>query len=83
VSRGATGTGTGSSRSKDAFIRGIQTGQGPTTLEARENWDTWQRSFRAIALSHQLHNVLDPSYVPSSADEVDLFKEQNVFLFSV
>ena len=52
-------------------------------LTKEEDWDSWQNSFVIQAQAHGLENVLDHQYLPFTADEKDLFREQSKFMFSV
>ena len=44
----------------------------PTFKESRF-WDTWNWELTSKALLHDLSNVLDPNYVPNTAEEFELF----------
>ena len=46
-------------------------------------WDSWNRSFIITATSHDLENVLNKKYKPSNLEEVQLFKAQQAFTYSV
>ena len=45
----------------------------PMFKEARF-WDTWNRELTSKAHLHDLSNVLDPDYVPTMAEENELFE---------
>jgi hypothetical protein len=46
-------------------------------------WATWHLHFVATARAQDLQDVLDPSYVPTTADDIDVFQAKNEYLFSV
>jgi len=46
-------------------------------------WAPYKRSLLAQARAMNLQNVLDPNYTPNTAEETELFKVQNDFLYSV
>lgn len=47
------------------------------------SWDSWNRSTHAQARAQDVEQVLDPSYVPSTADEIDLFEEKQKYMYAV
>ena len=52
-------------------------------LSNKEGWAKWQRQFIGTARDHKCENVLDPRYVPTTQEEVDLFDVQQRFMYSV
>ena len=46
-------------------------------------WDNWNCSTIAQARAQDVEQVLDPSYVPSSADEISLFEEKQKYMYAV
>ena len=52
-------------------------------LKHNKHWAAYYRHLISTAASHGIANTLDSTYVPTSADEIALFKAQNTFLFSV
>ena len=54
-----------------------------TTLREDKQWDAWRRSTLATARSHSCEEVFDPSYVPTSLDDKELFIEKQKFVYSV
>ena len=46
-------------------------------------WDTWNRELTSKAHLHDLSTVLDPDYVPTTAEENELFELQKRFIYSV
>ena len=46
-------------------------------------WDTWNRELTSKAHLHDLSNVLDPDYVPTTAEENELLELQKRFIYSV
>ena len=68
----------------DTFRKGVKrdTTLYPT-LKRPDKWDSFKREFYAIARSHNVHDILDPAYKPSSNDEKELFEEQQAFMYAV
>ena len=52
-------------------------------LTKDEDHDNWHRSFRGTALTHQLDHILDPTYVPLSKADKELFAAKQHFAYSV
>ena len=52
-------------------------------LAEEDDWDTWDRKFRATAAIHGLSNVTDAGFKPVGREARDLFNEQNKFLYNV
>ena len=54
-------------------------------LASREQWPKWHRALLGNAMEHKCEQVLNTSYVPdpTDMDEVELFKCQQRFMFSV
>ena len=46
-------------------------------------WHSWNRHLMTTARSHNVDNVLNLSYIPSTADDIALLQEQKRFVFSV
>ena len=46
-------------------------------------FNSWNRHFQTTARSHNVDNVINLSYVASTADEISLLTEQKRFVFSV
>ena len=46
-------------------------------------WDPFRRTFTGLAKTHGLDPILDPSYVPKNDDDKELFKEIQVFAYSI
>src|SRR6056300_1611089 len=68
----------------ESFQRGIKIDPAAyTPLKTDSDWDSFNRSLHATARVHNLGNVLDPKYVPASADEMDLFQRQQAFMYYV
>ena len=47
------------------------------------NWISWNAHLHALAAIHGVSCVLDPEFVPTTADEVQLFRAQQDFVYSV
>ena len=54
----------------------------PAFKEARF-WDTWNRELQSKAHLHDLSNVLDLNYLPTTVEENELFELQKRFMYSV
>ena len=52
-------------------------------LKQNKQWASYYWHLISTAASHRIANTLDSTYVPTTADEIALFKAQNTFLFSV
>ena len=52
-------------------------------FEEARFWDIWNREFTSKAHLHELSNVMDPDYVPTAAEENELFELQKRFIYSV
>jgi hypothetical protein len=52
---------------------------------SREQWSRWHRALMGSAFEHKCEQVLDPTYAPdpNDADECELFKSQQRFMYSV
>jgi hypothetical protein len=68
----------------DRFIRRII--RDPSQFKTFQNelyWDAWSRGFSATATAQGLANVLNPSYVPSTPNDLELFSSQQIYMYSV
>lgn len=52
-------------------------------LRNKKGWDEWKRITIPTIHSHGCENVIDSEYVPKTTQEIDLFKEQQNFMYSV
>ena len=52
-------------------------------LTKEEDWEQWYREFTILARSHQLEEILDFQYRPTTPEERDTFKVKQNFAFSV
>jgi hypothetical protein len=52
-------------------------------LKDEKHWDTWQRSTKAIARAQDVFDVLNPVYVPKTAEEKSLFESKNRYMYAV
>ena len=48
-----------------------------------KEWDSWSRSTRATARSHDCDVILNSKYRPRTQEEKDLFEEKQKFMYSV
>ena len=53
------------------------------TLKSESNWFHFRWVMESAARAQGIANVLDPNYVPSTAEEEELFRIQQNFLYSV
>jgi hypothetical protein len=70
--------------SVEIFRRGIK--RDPTlypTLKDEKFNDNWHRSFETQARAQGVSQVLDPNYRPTSHDEMELFDEQQKYVYAV
>ena len=54
-----------------------------TSFSNDANWRNWKRVTLVTAYSQGIENVFDPSYVPSTLEEVELFNAHKKFVFMV
>ena len=52
-------------------------------LDVKTKFQEWKRTFKAVAASHGLSNVIDFNYVANTMDEKDLFESQQLWLYNV
>jgi hypothetical protein len=68
----------------DDFRRGIKRDKSHyVVLKEDKQWDNWKRSTLATAHSHGCEEVFNPSYKPSTADDIAIFDEKQKFIYSV
>ena len=48
-----------------------------------KNWDEFKRLTQATIYAHGCENVINPSYVPTSNDDIALFAEQQKFMYDI
>jgi hypothetical protein len=53
------------------------------SLDHDKYFNVWNRGFVATTFMHHTHQVLDPSYVPTTPTEKSLFKEMQIFMYAV
>ncbi len=53
------------------------------TLAEEDEWDIWDRKFRATAAIHGLSNVTNAGFRPAGKEAIDLFNEENKFLYNI
>ena len=46
-------------------------------------FDSWYRTFESVGISHALHHLFDFTYEPVGSDAIELFQEQQNFLYAV
>ena len=52
-------------------------------MKDEDKWDNRKRKTIATVDAHGCENVIDVTYVPSTPDEIELFKEQNKLMYDV
>ena len=52
-------------------------------LKENRNWVAYNRHLVSTAASHGISNALDPTYIPITQEDKELFKAQNTFFYSV
>jgi hypothetical protein len=52
-------------------------------LTSDRNWDSWNRTVKALARNDHTSQVLDPVYVATFVDEKELFECQQTFMYVV
>ena len=45
--------------------------------------DNWHRTFETQARAQDVHNVVNPNYKPMTQEEMDLFVEQQKYVYAV
>ena len=68
----------------DKFNRGVK--RDPAQFKTFQNelyWDSWYRGFSATAMAQGLGNVLTATYIPSTVSDIELFKSQQTYMYSV
>lgn len=73
-----------SSTPADLFRRGIKRDSNlfPTLKDERFN-DTWHRSFANQARAQGVSEILDASFVPTGTEQVELFREKQMYMYAV
>jgi hypothetical protein len=52
-------------------------------LEKDEEYVRWVERVRTVSATHDTLEVLDPTYIPTTDEEIRLFELKNIFMFSV
>lgn len=66
------------------FIKGVKRDKTQySEIKDDRHFDNWQRSFLAIVRSHRIQDVFDPTYIPTTAEEILLFEEKQNFAYTV
>ena len=67
-----------------SFMRGVKRDKShykPYKLE--RYWDDWNHGFRATAKTHDMMDIIDPTYVPLNTDDSAVFEAKQLFMYSV
>ena len=79
----ASNLGNKSSPAQD-FRRGIKRDKTHyTVLKDEKQWTTWKNQTESTAFTHGCENILDSEYLPSTVNDVELFDEQQKFMYDV
>eukprot|EP00934_Nitzschia_sp_Nitz4_P006215 Nitzschia sp. Nitz4//scaffold143_size57137//53597//57072//NITZ4_006523-RA/size57137-processed-gene-0.42-mRNA-1//1//CDS//3329536473//6205//frame0 len=54
-----------------------------SVLKDEKSWDDWRRSTISTIYAHGCQNILSSSYLPETTDEINLFQEQQNFMYDV
>jgi hypothetical protein len=49
----------------------------------KQSWATWHLQFVATARAQDLQDLLDPNHVPTTSDDIGVFKAKKEYLYSV
>ncbi len=55
----------------------------PLLEKEDEEYVQWVEQVRSVAATHDTLEVLDPTYIPTTDEEIRLFELKNIFMFSV
>jgi hypothetical protein len=80
------GSGYSSSKNSPAadFRRGVKRDKGHySTMKDEKQWDEWKRSTISTIYAHGCENIISSAYIPLSPDDINLFQEQNKFMYDV
>ena len=53
-----------------------------TPLKEEKQWDTWQHTTIALTCAQDVSEVLEPTYMPTTSEEIDLFDEKQKYMFA-
>ena len=48
-----------------------------------KDWDSWRSSFEAIVKTHDVRNILNPNYVATALEDIDVSELKNNFMHTV
>jgi hypothetical protein len=67
-----------------SFMRGVKRDKSHyKAFKLEWYWDDWNRRFRATAKTHDMMEVLDPTYVLTNTDDIALLEAKQTFMYSV
>jgi len=76
--------GVASNKPIDLFRRGIMQDQSAfPELKNEEDNDAWHQSFETQAHAQDVAKVLDPTFIPATPDEIELFDAQKTYVYAV
>ena len=52
-------------------------------LKNEKLWDDWKGKSISTIHAHNCANVIDPTYLPSTPEEKELFQEQNTYIYDI
>ena len=68
----------------DEFLRSIKRDKAHyEVLQDEKQWDSWKRKTESTAAAHGCKNILDPTFVATTVDDIALFNAQQKFMFDV
>jgi hypothetical protein len=64
-----------------AFCRSVNTHY--TSLKDDKPFNSWNRGFVATAFMHHTHLVLDETFIPTTANDIAIFRKIQTFVYAV
>ena len=52
-------------------------------LKDEKQWDNWNRSLKSLAHAHDIYQVIDASYTPTTQEDIELFDFKQKFMYAV
>jgi hypothetical protein len=75
--------GTGGTLTEQEFCKSVKRDKKHyADLKEDKYFSTWNRGFVATAHMHHTHHVLDETYVPANAVDIDAFREIQKFMYA-
>jgi hypothetical protein len=68
----------------DEFLRGVKRDKMHSlNLKDEKQWDKWKRATISTIYAHGYDNIISPAYIPMTPNDINLFREQNKFMYDV